>query len=106
MTIAMNHPGDMVFPSARPVDAPIGGRCVEGGSACSTTSTFPDVDAFDVRAGAWVELGGLNVGSAYTLPDAGRWVNPATGEVQVRFTNQSRQQLAFQFLVAVEGSVQ
>ena len=106
VTIAMNHPGDMVFPSARPVDAPIGGRCVEGGSACSTTSTFPDVDVFDVRAGAWVELGGLNVGSAYTLPDAGRWVNPATGEVQVRFTNQSRQQLAFQFLVAVEGSVQ
>lgn len=104
--IAMNRPGDVAFPSGQPVDAPIGGRCVPGGSACSTTSTFPDVDVFDVRAGAWVELGGLNISAAYTLPDAARWVNPATGEVQVRFTNQSQQQLVFQFLVAVEGSVQ
>jgi len=33
-------------------------------------------------------------------------VDPTTGEVQVRFTNQSHDQLGFGFQIAVEGSVQ
>jgi hypothetical protein len=107
VVVAMVHPGDLGTPGGSPITAPIGGRCATPTSAdCSTVSTFPDVDAFDVRTGQWVELGGLAVGTAYTLPDPARWVDPTTGEVQMRFTNQSQQQLGFGFQIAVEGSIQ
>ena len=106
-TILMSHPGDLSSPSGTPSAVPIGGRCATPTAQdCSTVSTFPDVDVFDVRAGAWVELGGLSAGVPYSLTDPGRWVDPVTGEVQVRFTNQSTTQIAFGFQVVLEGSIQ
>ena len=107
VTVAMKHPGDVGMPGGTPITAPIGGRCATATSAdCSTVSTFPDVDVFDVRAGSWVELGGLSVGTAYALPDPGRWVDTTTGEVRVRFTNQSHDQIGWDFEIAIDGSVQ
>lgn len=105
--IAMRSPGMIGMPGGTPAAVPIGGRCATPTAKdCSTVSTFPDVDVFDVQAGAWVELGGLSVDVPYTLTNAARWVDPATGEVQVRFTNQSHDQISWLFAIAVDGVVQ
>jgi hypothetical protein len=107
VTIAETSGGVTSMPPGTPSNAPVGSRCTPGTAGCLTSSSLvPDVDVYDVRAAQWVELGSLAVSAPYTLPDPGRWVDPRTGEVQVRFQNQGHGQLGFQFLIAVEGSVQ
>ena len=41
----------------------------------------------------------------YELADASRWVDPASGEVQVRFVNERQDQVYFQFPVRIEGTI-
>ena len=106
VTFALGSGGfGTVMPGGRPVEATIG-RCDPSAKACTgATMGFPDVDVLDVRSGEWVELDHLTTGAPYSLPDPARWVDPTTGEVQVRFVNQGQGTIAFQFPIAVEGTV-
>ena len=44
-------------------------------------------------------------GTPYMLADAARWVEPASGELQVRFVNPRQDAVTFQFPVAIAGTV-
>jgi len=58
-----------------------------------------------VRTGAWVQFAHMAQNTPYELADASRWVDPASGEVQVRFVNERQDQISFQFPIQIEGTV-
>jgi hypothetical protein len=67
---------------------------------------IPEVDVFDVKAGAWVRLPHLGQNASYTLKSPDRYVNPSTGAVQFRFVNDSADQgVGFQFQVSISGVI-
>jgi hypothetical protein len=47
----------------------------------------------------------MQQGVAYFLPDPARWVDPVSGELQVKFVNPRQDNVGFQFPVAIEGTV-
>jgi len=68
----------------------------------------PEVEIFDrTGSGAWVRLPRLAQDAAYSLSDPGRYVDPASGQVLVRFVNNdANNELGFGFGVSIEGTVQ
>jgi hypothetical protein len=67
---------------------------------------IPDVDVFDIKAGAWVHLPHPAPGIAYSITDPARYVDPTTGEALFRFVNDSADQgVGFQFQVAISGLI-
>lgn len=68
---------------------------------------LPEVEVFD-RAGdgAWLRLPRLTAEASYTLADPGRYVDPATGQMLVRFVNESPEaSVGFSFQLALDGDV-
>jgi len=65
----------------------------------------PELEVLDIRTGTWVQFEHLRQGTAYSLADADRWVDPASGELQVRFVNPRQDGIGFQFPVVLEGTV-
>ena len=106
VTMAMSMGGDLSMPGGTPVDAKPTTRCDPAAAGCSTpVDGLPDFDVLDVRTGTWVQFAHVSAGQPYALPDATRWVNPTTGEVQVRFVNNSQNQIGFQFPVVIAGTI-
>ena len=67
---------------------------------------IPEVDVFDVAAGAWVRLPHLGQGAIYALEESDRYADPATGQVLMRFVNESADQgLGFQFQISISGVI-
>jgi hypothetical protein len=66
---------------------------------------MPDLEFLDVRTGTWVQFAHPSMGREYELADPGRWVDPATGELNVRFVNERQDMIGFQFPVAISGTV-
>ena len=58
-----------------------------------------------MKTGEWVQFAHLAGGRPYELADPARWVDPASGEIQVRFVNERPDPLYFQFAVAITGDV-
>jgi hypothetical protein len=69
---------------------------------------LPEVEVFDRSGdGAWLRLPRLNLSSTYTLTNPSRYVDPATGQVLVRFVNDNAQSSAgFGFQLALVGDVE
>jgi len=69
---------------------------------------LPEVELFDRTGdGAWVRLPRLTPEAGYTLADPARFVDPATGQVLIRFVNESPDGgVGFSFLIALEGDVE
>lgn len=69
---------------------------------------LPEVEVFDRSGdGAWVRLPRLAVDASYTLSNPTRYVDPASGQVLVRFVNDNPEGSAgFTFFVALVGEVQ
>lgn len=71
---------------------------------------LPDVEVFDLSgSGTWQRLPRLTAESGYTLADPGRYIDPATGQMLVRFVNDSADanaSVGFSFQIALEGDVQ
>jgi len=81
-------------------------RCDPAAPGCTVASDgLPEIEVLDVRAGTWVQFEHLRQGVAYELSDAGRWVDPASGELQVKFVNQRQDAIGFQFAVVLSGTV-
>ena len=59
----------------------------------------------DVRTGEWVQFAHMAGGQEYELENAARWIDPATGQVQVKFVNERQDGIGFQFQVAIAGTV-
>jgi hypothetical protein len=96
------------------VVAPIPDQCADAKSgetpaACPTPQPagqvdgLPDVEVFDRTANGWDRLPHLN--GSYDLADPGRYVDPATGSLLVRYVNDSQDQVTFGAAVAIEGTV-
>jgi hypothetical protein len=82
-------------------------RCEPGSDGCIVPQDgLPDIEVQDVKTGAWVQFKHMNQGTAYELPDPARWLDPSTGELQVKFVNERQDQISFLFPVRIEGSVQ
>jgi hypothetical protein len=68
---------------------------------------LPEVELFDRTGdGSWVRLPRLEPEAAYTVDDPGRYVDPSTGGVLVRFVNENLQGgVGFGFQLALSGEV-
>jgi hypothetical protein len=107
VTVSMSFGGDMGIGvgQAKPLEEQV--RCEPGAEGCFLPQDgLPEVEALDRRTGEWVQFAHMAQGVAYELVDAARWVDPASGELQVRFVNERQDQVYFQFLVRLEGTVE
>jgi hypothetical protein len=68
---------------------------------------LPDLEVFDRSgAGRWVRIPRLAMDASYNLADPGRYVDPASGQVLLRFVNDNPESsLGFGFGVGIEGEV-
>jgi hypothetical protein len=81
-------------------------RCEPGSDGCVLPQDgLPDIEVLDVKTGEWVQFKHLIQGAAYELPEPARWLDPATGELQVKFVNEGQDQVSFMFPVRIEGTV-
>lgn len=67
---------------------------------------LPEVEVFDLAAGEWKRLPRLLESRGYTLADPERYVDADTGQLLVRFVNDSPDsQVGFQFELGLEGTI-
>ena len=106
VVVAMGFGGDLSMPAGKPVALKEAVRCDPAAPGCTVASDgLPEIEVLDVRTGSWIQFEHLRQGVAYELPDAGRWVDPASGELQVKFVNQRQDAIGFQFAVVLSGTV-
>jgi len=104
--VAMNFGGEVALGAGRATDIEPSPPCPEAG--CETQPNedgLPDVAFRDRTTGAFVAFPHLEQSRVYALKDPARWVDPATGEVEVKFTNDRPDMAGFQFQVAISGVV-
>lgn len=106
VTFAMTFGGDPAMPAGEPATLKETVRCDPAADDCVLAHDgLPELDVLDVRTGTWVQFEHLRQGAPYALEDAARWVDPASGELQVRFINPRQDGIGFQFPVVLEGTV-
>ncbi len=106
LVVAMTFGGDVTMPVGDPVTLEETTRCDPSTAGCTAPQDgLPDLEVLDVRTGTWVQFAHLNAGRTYELSDAARWVDPTSGEVQVKFVNERQDGIGFQFPMALTGTV-
>jgi hypothetical protein len=106
VSFALNQGGDITL--SDPGGTPIGEttRCDPAKPDCVVPADgLPDLEFLDVRTGSWVQFKHPAMGAQYTLDDPARWVDPSTGELNVRFVNERQDGISFQFPIAISGIV-
>jgi len=68
-------------------------------------SGLPAVDVLDVTTGEWRRLPDPVPGGAISLRDPARYVDPASGTLQLRFVSDRAEGVSFQLAVQLEGVV-
>ena len=68
---------------------------------------LPEVEVFDRSGeGAWVRLPRMDAEAGYKLANPSRYVDPATGQVLIRFVNETPESnVGFSFSLALAGTV-
>jgi hypothetical protein len=107
--------GDVIGASGKPIEPlPSPSPAASGEpSAAPTTKPddvvqfdgMPEVEVLDLSTGAWARLPHLAQGTTYELSHPERYVDPATGSLQVRFVNDRQDGVGFGFNVSLEGTV-
>jgi hypothetical protein len=106
VVVAMTFGGDTTIPGGVPGDLAETVRCDPAAEGCSVPADgLPDIEVLDVGTGTWVQFQHMAQGRAYQLPDPARWVEPSSGEVQVRFVNERQDSIGFQFPIVISGTV-
>jgi len=86
------------------------GNTTPEGCVAPRNDFLPEVEVFDrTGSGAWVRLPRLTAEQSYSLAEPGRYVDPATGQMLVRFVNEQIDQgasVGFSFQLALLGDVQ
>jgi len=117
LQLALNYGGG-AFPSRNPVsvatltEIPV--RCTDAantepaGCEPARIDGLPEVDLFDrTGSGTWLRLPHLGGGSAFTIADPERYIDPATGQVLVRFVNEQQESgVGFQFQISISGEIE
>jgi hypothetical protein len=102
----MSMGGDTFMPGGNPTAATETTRCDPAKPDCVLPQDgLPDIEVLDVKTGAWVQFAHLAQGRPYELADASRWIDPTSGELQVRFVNERPDPVYFQFPVEITGTV-
>jgi hypothetical protein len=82
-------------------------RCDPKADGCAPQQDgLPEIEVLDVRTGEWVQFAHMTGGQEYELENAARWVDPTTGQVQVKFVNERQDGIGFQFQVEITGTVE
>ena len=106
VVVEMTFGGDFTMPGGQAQALQEAVRCDPGAEDCLPPQDgLPDIEVLDRRTESWVQFRHMAQGTSYELEDAARWVDPATGELQVKFVNERNDQVYFQFLVRLEGTV-
>jgi hypothetical protein len=106
VVVALTQGGDITMPSGDPVALEEQARCDPAVASCPVQQDgLPDIEVLDVQTGDWVQFAHLQANRAYSLPDPARWVDPATGEVQVKWVNERQDGIGFQFGMILTGTV-
>ena len=66
----------------------------------------PETELFDLTTSTWVRLPHLGPGTHVSVADPTRYVDPASGTVMVRFVNDVNEQVGFNVLLAIGGTVE
>ena len=104
-TIGRRRGGDRAAPSAAAMSV----RFLRGARAATRTQPFdglPETEVLDRTTGDWLRLPHLNGGTTYELKDPARYVDPATGTIQIRFVNDRVDSVGISFSVVLEGKVE
>ena len=67
---------------------------------------LPETEVLDRTNGEWLRLPHLVGGQTYELKEPARYVDPATGTIQVRFVNELQDSVTVSFNVVIHGDVQ
>jgi len=67
---------------------------------------LPETEVLDRTTGDWQRLPHLNGGNVYELKEPTRYVDPATGTIQIRFVNDRVDSVGLSFSVVLEGKVE
>jgi hypothetical protein len=68
---------------------------------------LPEVEVLDLQTGDWARLPRMLDSRGYTLANPERYVDAATGQLLVRFVNDSPDaQVSFLFELALEGTIE
>jgi len=106
VVMGLTFGGDFSMPAGKPATPRETTRCKPGTDGCTPAQDgLPEIEVLDVRTGTWVQFEHLQQARPYELPDVGRWVDPATGEVQVRFVNERQDMVSFQFPIEIKGAI-
>ena len=84
---------------------PVPEPCDPATQDCLKGGAVPTVEVLDLEADAWRALPALTVGQAYELTDPARYVDEASGTLQVRFSSDAQNGAYFSFEVRIEGDV-
>ena len=106
VVVALSNGGELTMPGGNPVAAEEKPRCDPAADGCVLPQdALPDIEVLDIRTGSGSSSRTWPQSRPYELADPARWVDPASGEIQVRFVNERPDPVYFQFLVAITGDV-
>ncbi len=87
-------PGEATPAPDKPIAPPAGGD-----------QGLPTFELFDLSAGAWRPLDGLVSGTPVEIRDPARFVDPGSGTILLRLTNDRTDTVGFQLSVQLEGEM-
>jgi hypothetical protein len=99
--------GVVVGPMSPPAPCP-SDSCAPGASPDPKAAFdgLPETEVLDRTTGDWQRLPHLNGGTTYELKDPSRYVDPATGTIQIRFVNDRVDSVGMSFSISLEGTIE
>src|SRR5262245_46314915 len=99
--------GVVIAPMSPPVPCP-SDSCAPAASPDPNVGFdgLPETEVLDRTTGDWQRLPHLTGGSTYELKDPGKYVDPASGTIQIRFVNDRIDSVGMSFSVSLEGTVE
>ncbi|HEX6868483.1 MAG TPA: hypothetical protein VF119_06740, partial [Candidatus Limnocylindrales bacterium] len=73
---------------------------------CFQFDGIPEIELFDLTTDEWVRLPHVTGGVRYAVDDPARYVDPATGTVQVKLVNERPDQVYFSLELEITGTIQ
>ena len=114
--LGLTSGGGFVVPGGKQIEplptAPVGctdsENTIPEGCVPRRDDFMPEIEVFDRTGdGAWLRLPRLTADAGYTLANPSRYVDPATGQMLIRFINESPElTTGFGFNLALEGAVE
>jgi hypothetical protein len=110
--LAMSFGGDLgrggvvIAPLSPPAPCP-SDTCAPGASPDLNAGFdgLPETEVLDRTTGEWQQLPHLSGGTTYELKEPARYVDPASGTIQIRFVNDRNDPVGMSFSVALEGTI-